>query len=113
VGCKAGEDKVGGDRHHLQLLGRLGSSAAGPHAQGQQHPSVLAALSRADAPRIQRTETGVGRPADVRQRGSDHSSPLDVLRLHRNEGAGQERSAVQLRRPRRCAHGQRRQRREG
>ena len=100
MATQAGEDQERGDRHHVQLLGRFRSSPPGAHAQGQQRRSAATEVLGESAQGIQRTEDGERRSPDVRERGPHHPAPLHVLRLHRDEGARQERAALQLRRAR-------------
>ena len=108
LGRKAAEDQERGNRDHVQLLGRVWPQAAGAHEEGKQHPAVPAEMSWTSSERVQRAEDCQRGSVDVRQRGSDHSSTLHILWLHRHEGAREERPIVQLWRAWWCQDHQRR-----
>ena len=90
----AGECEERGDRDHVQLLGRVGPPAPGPHEEGQRHPAVPPEVSRDAAQGVQRPQGRHRRPAHVREGGPHHSPPLPLLRLHRHQGPREERAAL-------------------
>lgn len=79
----------------------------------KQFKLFIAEMPRNPPQRIPRTASRHRRPTNVCERRPNHPPPLHLLRLHRDQSKGQERPAVQLRRPRRCATRERRDCGEG
>lgn len=102
-------------RDHVLILGRLGPSSLARVEKVQQHTAIPIQVFGAAARResVQRAESDERRSAHVRERGHHHTTPLHVLRSHRDEGARQEWTALQIRLPGRRALAERRVHREG
>lgn len=102
-------------RDHVLVLGRLRPSSLACTQEVQQHTAVPLQVSGAAARRepVQRTESDERRSAHVRQGGHHYTASLHILRPHRDEGARQKWSALQVRLSRRRALAERRVGREG